>query len=649
MGICAVAAASCVASADGLAERVVSPDGRTAFSFGLREGVPVVSVTADGKSAFEMTVGLVEGKFSVLDAERRTVDTSWKPVWGVRAEYPDRYGELRVRLANAGEKRPVAALTLRAYDEGFAVRAEAEANVYSLNAIDREATEWRFPKGSAAWCIARTEATFDADPTELSALDPSASWRMPFTLRIPGCGYASVLEANVQSAPRSWLRCEKGVLRPVWAAGTLEGRGWLRSPWRAVVLGRTAGELIERSHLVLNLNDPCAIADTSWIRPGLSECDMGVATLKNDDLVGAIPTMKKLGVRYGQVDWGWYGTEFAWNDDERTTFERIHPELKDLLSNGEWRENTKADPLTAAKGFVPYHPYWPYDCHRHDVDFDPVRIASALRAEGMGLCLYIHGDVLEKHDLDQLFATYASWGVAGLKPGFVSYGSQRATDFLRKLAATAARHRLWLDIHDEHIPDGFERTYPNVMISEGGGGEEGGHPVRQDVVLPFTRCIAGPFDYTPNFFNAKRTHAHAGAMLLVYPGPTAVMRGNPVKAMASDPSLFDFVRALPFDYDETHVLDDRIGHAVAVARRRGSTWYVAGLAGERPADFSHALDFLPQGGTCELRLWRDDSEGDLSSPARFETRRVSAADNLTVRMSVGGGFCAIIAESGLKL
>lgn len=625
----------------------VSPNGRVACCVTLDEGRPVASVSYGGRPAFVSELGFRRAPLEVTEVRSREVRSSWKPVWGFRSEYPENYAEMEIVLAQAEDHRYDETICVRCYDEGFAVRTQVQLEVYGLDEIREERTSWRFPDGTAAWAIPGTESTFPRDPIPLAALDAEKRWRMPLTMTVPGVGFASVHEANVRDYPRSYLQARAGVLSPVFAVGTKEGRGLTASPWRAVQLAESPAGLIETAYFIENLNDPCAIADTSWIRPGLSVSDHGNCELRTDEVIAAARAAKRFGAAYFQVDWGWYGTEYPWSESDCAYYAAKHPELAEETT---WRENARADPHTVAKGRVPYHPYWPYD-GRSGVDFDIPKVVAALREMGMGLGLYVHGVVLEANDLDDLFSLYESWGVAALKPGFVSYGSQRSTEYLRRLAEVAARHHLWLDVHDSQIPDGFERTWPNVMITEGGGGEEGRHPVRQNVALPFTRCLCGPFDFTPSLFSAHDgafvcSKAHKVAMFLAYPGPTAVMRGNVIRLMEEDASIMEFLKALPWNYDETKVLDAGIARHLAVARRRGDDWFLAGLAGEEAHETALDFAFLPEGRDFELTLWRDDPASAAPRGYIRETRRVRRGDRMTVAMSAAGGFCATLKGRG---
>lgn len=619
--------------------QVTSPNGEVTAAFDLADGKPQVELSLKGKKAGTMKLGPEycgrgHGKYTVKKTSTRKVEKKWKPVWGFKSEYPENYTETTVELQGTQDEAMLK-LELRAYNEGFAARYGMAFETYALDEVRRERIDFDLPAGTVAWPIAGTEATYPEEPPEVAKLHTGANWRMPFTLRTPEGVYASILEANTKNWPRSFLKADgKGGLRSVFARGTLISRKHETSPWRAVQLAETAGGLIERAYLVENLNDPCAVADAKeWVKPGLTSADWG--ELDNARLLEKAKIAKGLGFKYLQIDWGWYGTERPWTDEERAYYKKQRPDLKD----GEWEHNTYADPYTEAKGYVPYHPYWMrlINLGRTGVNLDVPALVKELKKMDMGLCLYLHGIVMEAADLPKLFAHYEKWGLAGLKPGFVSWGSQNATDALRDLAALAAKHHLWLDIHDEQIPDGFERTWPNVMITEGGGGEEGHHPLHQDCALPFARCLAGPFDYTPQFFHPKRTQAHAAAMLVTYPGPTAVVRwsNRDIAGMVEkSQGVFDFVKRLPMNYDDTVAPVGTVSKELVVARKKDGTWYMGGISGGRPASVKFRLDFLDAGREYKMETWADGGKRSRET--------VRKGDEFAAEMFAGGGFVAII-------
>ncbi|HRR34107.1 MAG TPA: glycoside hydrolase family 97 N-terminal domain-containing protein [Kiritimatiellia bacterium] len=626
-------------------ETVVSPDGTLEARVELRDGQPLLALAYRGTTVLEPSpLGVTlkpsfAGGFERAGQTRDSVDTAWTPVWGERAPIPDRYRSLTLTLKERGPLARPLVLEFRAYNEGLALRYRLSGADGALWQLEREDTAFRFPTGSAAFAIPWTEDTFPQDPIPVTALTKNAM--MPFTVRLAGGAYASVLEAAVIHYPRAMLSKREGSAVGITLLGKAEGAADAATPWRVVLVGDNEARLIEHAHLVQTLNPPCALSDTAWIQPGLTISDHYNCLLQMNDLKRVIDVAHTNGFRYLQLDWGWYGTEWTWTDADRKKFLEVNPSWTNDLG---WVTNTYANPYTVAKGRVPYRPDW----KSHTVvDFDMQELVRYARERGMGLCLYMHGDVLRAHDLDQLFATYAAWGIAGLKPGFVRYGSAGQTDWIRSLVAAAARHKLWLCIHDAHVPDGMERTYPNLMINEGGGGQEGNHPVRQDVLLPFTRCLAGPFDYTPHIYHKGKSHAHGIAFFVVYPGPTAVVRGGVKEFATTGPNRIgpeaEFLRRVPMNWDETRVLDAKIGHHIVTARRRGDVWYIGGMTGDSAYTAPVVLDFLAAGLRYTATIFRDgDTETDGFRPAVKETRTVLRGDRLDLHMARSGGLAVIV-------
>ena len=628
------------------AESLVSPDGAVKAVLDLREGQPVCSLTyKDAAVLAPSPLGLnlkdaFRGGFAVANAARGSANTEWKPVWGERSLIPDRYASLTVTLKEKDPRGLSLVLELRAYNEGLAFRYRLPFAADTAWQFASEATEFRFPQGSAAFAIVGTEDTFPQEPIPLANL-PKHTME-PFTVRLPDGKYAAVLEACVVHYPRSMIEKREAGAVGIHLLGKAEGRGEFATPWRAVLVGDNEARLIEHEDLVLNLNPPCALPDTSWIKPGLTISDAGNCLLKTPELEKVVDLTYTNGIRYLQIDWGWYGTEWTWNDADRKKFLEVNPAWANDLG---WVTNTYADPFTVAKGRVPYRPDWK-DFHTV-VELDLPGLIKFSRERNVGVCLYVHGDVLRAHDMDKLFAAYQSWGLAGLKPGFVRYGTAEQTDWIRSLVETAARHNLWLCIHDAHVPDGMERTYPNLMICEGGGGQEGNHPVRQDVIMPFTRCLAGPFDYTPYIYTKNKSHAHGMAFFVVFRGPTTVVRGGSHELVSNGPNRIgpeaEFMRRVPMNWDETRVLDAKVGHHVVTARRSGATWFIGGMTGDAPYTAPLPLDFLAPGKTFTATIFRDgDTETDGFRPAVKEVRTVKAGDSLNLAMAKAGGLAVII-------
>ena len=643
------------------AEAVVSPDGTLEARVELRDGQPFLSLARRGAAVLEPApLGVTlkpafAGGFDLAGQTRDSVDSAWTPVWGERSSIPDRYRSLTLALKERGPLARPFTLELRAYNEGLALRYRPAGADGADWQLEREDTAFRFPDGSAAFAIAWTEDTFPQDPVPITALAKNAM--MPFTVRLPGGAYASVLEAAVVSYPRAMLAKRDADTVGIALQGRAEGSAGAATPWRVVLVGDSEARLIEHAHLVQTLNPPCALADTAWIRPGLTISDHGNCLLQMADLKRVIDVAHTNGFRYLQLDWGWYGTEWTWTDADRKKFLEVNPSWAGDLS---WVTNTYADPYTVAKGRVPYRPDW----KSHTVvDLDMPELVRYARERGMGLCLYVHGDVLRAHDLDKLFATYAAWGLAGLKPGFVRYGSAEQTDWIRSLAAAAARHKLWLCIHDAHVPDGMERTYPNLMTQEGIAGDETSPTNRLTLTILFTRMLAGAADNTICYYDPRvdknATHAYqlAKAVCLYSPWqflfwydrpspspPKTGGAGGSLRTIGDEPEL-EFFAKVPTVWDETRVIHGRIGQYAVIARRHGRQWYVGAMnAGEERA-LPLPLLFLEPGCRYTVDIYTDDPSVATRTQVRIQRRPVEAKTVLEVTMSPQGGQAIRIAPT----
>lgn len=628
---------------------VHSPDRTIRAALDLSDGVPTYSVWRLGRrivSASALQLELkepFEGGFTLDDCLRESRNSDWQPIYGERRRIPDRYEALTVQVTEKGSRHRQLQIELRAYNEGIAFRyripAQTQADGWH---ITQERSEFRFEKGCKAYPIFSTEQTFSATPVNLDSLRAGA--HTPLSIQLSD-GFASVLEAFAENYPRMRLDKTPDGALVTQLRGPVAAKAPFASPWRVVLLGANEGRLIENEHLVLTLNPPCTMADTSWIIPGKTISNEGTAPLETTALKKVVDFAATNGFRYLQLDWGWYGTETTWSDEDRNTFRKTVPEL---AKNEDWPPNTVANPFQVAKGLVPYRPDWKQVTN---VDLEMSELIRYAKDRNVGVCLYVEaGTTLPAHDMEKLFSTYQRWGVAGLKPGFVRYGRQENTEWIRRMVRTAADHHLWLCIHDEHVPDGMERTYPNLMISEGGGGQEGGHPVCQDVMLPFTRCLAGPFDYTPGIYTKGRSHAHMLAFYVVYYGPASTMRGgyaawNGATGPEKGGAELEFLRRAATTWDETIVLDAHIGQRIVVARRSGDTWFLGGMTGDEPQTVDVSLEFLTVGRKYLAQVWSDEPSAATATaewiPTKAESKTVSANDRLRLEMAKAGGCVAI--------
>ena len=632
--------------------RLVSPNKRIEVEIDIQKGTPGYSVRFNehqiirfSSLGFELESPFIGG-FTLISKEKGEANNSWKPLYGENSQLNDHYNSILLKLKENGLAHRLLNIELRIYDEGVAFRyIIPEQKDTDLWVIKRELSEFRFIDGAKGFPIYSGEETISKIPVPIDEIKQEA--RYPLTINT-GFGFASILEGFVVNYPRlNFGKTNEGVLVTL-IKDEAKIHAPFSTPWRAVILGENEGKLIEYESFTLNLNPICAIKDVSWIKPGKTISNEGTFPLKTDKLKKMIDFASENGFKYLQLDWGWYGTEVKWNAQQIESFTKYMPKP---MENTGWEENTKANPFSVAKGWVPYGWQERWKDQQTFVDIDLQELIRYGKTKDIGVCLYIEASTtLRENNLDSLFQQYEKWGVAGIKPGFVRYGSQENTQWIRNMVATAAKHKLWVCIHDEHVPDGMERTYPNLLSVEGGGGSEGNHPVVQDVMLPFTRCLAGPFDYTPFIYKDNTTNMHMMAFLLVYYNPATVVRGgylawNGNESQRTGGDEIEFMKRLPSSWDRTKVLNARIGEYLTVARKSGESWYVGSITGDNAQSLEISLNFLEPNKKYKATIFTDDPAKFTTGlfPAKKQVINVISTDKIKMPMEKAGG-CAIILD-----
>lgn len=634
-------------------ELAQSPNGKIELRFDCEAGEPVYSVKYCGQEAVaKSALGLVSepafGKMSVEEVERERVDTAWKPVWGEYSLIPEKYEALSVSLKDdAGQELKI---QFRVYDEGFAFRYVRGST--PIRSVSSEKTEFRIPANVVVYPIHGTEATFPEDGVKFEDFKMTYP---PLTGKFADGKAFSIMEACAVNYPRlRWVKSESGAVQPKfrkteWSAesdagsGAEEsGNGFSETPWRAMMLGENEGELVEHEYFIFNLNPPADAEAFSWVKPGKTISNEMNCQIRREQLFSMVDFAAENGIKYVQIDWGWYGTEYVYSDAECEEWARNNPEH---ANDSTWRANTRPDPRKVAKGRIPYFPRFHASTY---VDMDIRELVEYGKSKGVGICLYINDRMLKAYDIDELFAIYEEWGLAGLKPGFVAYGAAKDTNDIRRLAEVAAKHRLWLCIHDAYLPDGSMRTFPNVMNVEGGGGQEGNHPAFHDVVLPFTRGLVGPFDFTPAMFFHDRSNCHQLSLLLTLYAPSHVIRSgwrirqNDSRKPDSFGSEKEWFAALGSEWTDAKVLDAEIGRRIVTVRKtKDGEWFLGATNGSRACVSNVSLSFLDPDREYELQLWTDAPEAVGSYRGTVKTTRtVRSTETLELPMAENGGAVA---------
>jgi alpha-glucosidase len=602
----------------GAPKRVTARMGGTSITLSLVDGSLHWSARRDARTVIGTSaLGLRLGDGTVLGDDVRvtgerygTHRTTWTPVYGRNATVTDHYQEQRWDLEDRASGIRFA-VQVRAYRTGVALRYllldEGTATVAD------ELTTFVFPDGTTVYSARDENAYEPVAPgsipvTGAAGTDNGPLTDLPLTATLTSGLIACVCESSRLDYPRLMLRSVAGephTLSAFLMEHTARGTGPVETtstvttpfatPWRAVVIGATHAELVDNAELVLNLAPPNALTDTSWIKPGkVFRCELSTAA----GLAGVDFAVAR-GLQYIEYDAGWYGPEFTTPDATR--------------------------PIAA---------------------IDLPSVISYATSKGIGLFLYVNRLALT--DADSLFGLYKSWGVRGIKLGFINDGTQSMTNQITDWAKTAATYELLIDMHDDVRPFGYERTYPNWISLEGVRGNEQFPTATHNVTLPFARNIGGPMDYTICYGQSrdKTTNAHQMAMAAVYYQPLNFLfwydkpskYGNP----ANWPGL-PWFNAVPVTWDESRTLAGAIGEYIAVARRSGATWYLGAMTNESSRTLSLPLSFLGS-GAYTATVYADGTPGTspFRTPVVVGTRTVTAADTLDVAMAPAGGQAVVL-------
>lgn len=646
---------------------VRSPDGRLRVDFILEQGTPYYRVTWSNQPVINRSkLGLrfkkakpLDRGLTIAEVQRGSVDTTWTLPWGEVENVRDHHNELRVTLRETGKAPRKMVIVFRVFDDGLGFRYELprQDGLGSFELIDEE-TEFALTADHPAWWIPayqkqRYEYLYTHSP--ISAAGKTArAVHTPLTLDA-GDLYLSIHEAALTDYASMTLVPEKhNVLRcdlVPWSDGVkVRGETPLRSPWRTIQVAQTPGGLIE-SHLILNLNEPSRIEDTRWIHPG----------------------------KYVGIWWGMHLGKYTWGSGDKhgaTTanakqyigFAADHG-FSGVLIEG-WNKGWDGDWIANGGRFDFTTPY---------EDFDLPAVSAYARKKGVKIIGHNEtGGAVANYErqMEDAFRLYRKLGIDTVKTGYVAFGQgikrydesgkpagmewhhgQYMVRHYRKVVETAARYGIMLDVHEPIKDTGIRRTYPNMMTREGARGQEynawgemGGNPPQHTTVLPFTRMLAGPFDFTPGIFDLffeeyhpdNRINTTLAKQLALY-----VVLYSPLQMAADLPESYDhpafrFIEDVPTDWKATRVLNGRIGEYVTIARqdRHSDDWYIGSITNEEGRVFDLDLKFLDAGRHYVAEIYADGKDANWKTkPLSIDifSRPVTRNSKLTVNLAPGGG------------
>ncbi len=634
----------CLAAGAALAQaRVVSPDGQLVFELlpaadQLRyrvsfRGKPVIDPSALG---FELqNQPPIGANLKLTAALPSSGDETYNMLHGKSNPVRNHYNALLAELEESGQSGRRLSIEVRAYDDGVAFRyiIPEQTRLREIRII-REKTQFELAKDGDTWPLVlasyRTPYEANYQHVPLGGIVPNWLVALPFLAELPGTGFVAITEAQIENYPGMYLahaatgsgRMLEAKLAPRADEPDLAASRVtpLLTPWRVLMIGADPGRLIE-SNIVINLNPPSAIADTSWIKPGKAAWDWWSGTYAKD--VSFQPGMNTATMKH-YID-------FA--------------------------ADAKLEYMMIDAGWAPPAKEYLHDITRTIPEIDMPEILRHAKDKGVKVWLWAHWTSVDRQ-MDEAFPMFEKWGVAGVKIDFMDRDDQWMVDWYHRVVRLAAQHHLMIDFHGAYKPDGIQRTWPNLMTREGVMGLEylkwsGRVTPAHNVILAYTRMLAGPMDYTPGGFrNVTReefvprnkepmvmgTRAHQLALFVVFESAFEMVSDHP-EAYKGQKELA-FLSAVPTAWDETRVVNGQVGQWITLARRRGKEWYLGSITDWTARELDVPLDFLGDGEfIAEIYADAPDAASQPTHTA-VEQKRVQRGGKLHLKLVTGGG-CAI--------
>lgn len=572
------------------------------------------------------------GNFEVKQHHSEAVDEIWEPV--VRSKHAriaNRYNELRLSLKEKEGAMREMELIVRVYDDGLAFRYRLpRTGKVGDRLITKELTTFAIPGNPKAWVVeygkyaSSNEAEFFERP--LSYVNEKSIAGMPFLMEYGNHCWVAVTEAQIDNYAAFYIGTNGMpnhlTTKLVPYFGEPESGIKVRcadevlTPWRVVMIGDSPGDLIE-SEIIQNLNDPCAIKDPSWIKPGMCAWDhwwSGEVKMEMPVIRQYIDLASEMGWPYMLVDWQWYG-----------------------------KFNTPEADIT-----------------RWAPQISMPEIISYAASKNVKIIVWLYSsDVNRNSAYKKAFPLYHQWGVAGVKIDFMDRDDQSMVKWYHDIIRCAAENQLLVDFHGAYKPDGIIRTWPNMITREGVMGNEyykfsDKMSPEHNVKLAFTRMLAGQMDYTPGgFLNVTReawkqqrpalvwnTRAAELSKFVIYESPLTVVCDHPDHIIDQPGS--DFLKMVPTVWDDIRFLGGYPADYVAIAKKSGDKWFVGVLNNSIGREVEVQLSFLPQ-GNWRLESWSDTRKSDKEPmDVRKEMKTLHSDDILKVSLSRNGGWVGVL-------
>ena len=683
-----------------MAQQQSSPDGSVMLSFSLKsDGTPSYKVTYKNKPVInESTLGFTLKKaepltnnFKVVDTKKSTFKETWKPVWGEESEILNHYNELLVSLEQNNTKRKMN-IRFRVYNEGVGFRYEFPSQKeLTYFVVEEELSQFAMTGDHTAWWIPGDYDTQEYDYMESKLSEIRGLMKEAVTENVSQFAFSPTgVQTSLMMKTKDGLYInlheaalvdyslmnlnldDKTFVFQSWLTPDAKGdKGYLmapcHSPWRTIMVSDDARKILA-SRLILNLNEPCAIADTSWIKPVKY---VGVwwemITGKNSwSYTNDLPTIDLNTVDYSKTKTN--GTHGANNEEVRKYIDFAAKHGFDQVLVEGWNIGWE-DWFGHKKDYV-------FDFVTPYPDFDLKALNEYAHSKGVKLMMHHETSGSTRNYERHMKAAYElmnKYGYNSVKSGYVGdilpvgehHYSQSTINHYLYAIKEAAKYKIMVNAHEAVRPTGICRTYPNMIGNESARGTEyeafGGNKVFHTTILPFTRLQGGPMDYTPGIFetemkyvnpnNNSQIRSTLARQLALY-----VTMYSPLQMAADLPEnyekyadAFQFIKDVPVDWQKSVYLEAEPGRYITIARKdkHSNDWYVGCTAHEGGHTSELLLNFLDKGKKYEATIYADAKDANWKTNPKAYTitkQKVNAKTKLKLTAAQGGGYAISIKE-----
>ena len=683
-----------------MAQQQSSPDGSVMLSFSLKsDGTPSYKVTYKNKPVInESTLGFTLKKaepltnnFKVVDTKKSTFKETWKPVWGEENEILNHYNELLVSLEQNNTKRKMN-IRFRVYNEGVGFRYEFPSQKeLTYFVVEEELSQFAMTGDHTAWWIPGDYDTQEYDYMESKLSEIRGLMKEAVTENVSQFAFSPTgVQTSLMMKTKDGLYInlheaalvdyslmnlnldDKTFVFQSWLTPDAKGdKGYLmapcHSPWRTIMVSDDARKILA-SRLILNLNEPCAIADTSWIKPVKY---VGVwwemITGKSSwSYTNDLPTIDLNTVDYTKTKPN--GTHGATNENVRKYIDFAAKHGFDQVLVEGWNVGWE-DWFGHKKDYV-------FDFVTPYPDFDLKALNEYAHSKGVKLMMHHETSGSTRNYERHMKAAYElmnKYGYNSVKSGYVGdilpvgehHYSQSTINHYLYAIKEAAKYKIMVNAHEAVRPTGLCRTYPNMIGNESARGTEyeafGGNKVFHTTILPFTRLQGGPMDYTPGIFETEMKYVNPNnnsqirttlaRQLALY-----VTMYSPLQMAADLPEnyekyadAFQFIKDVPVDWQKSVYLEAEPGRYITIARKdkHSNDWYVGCTAHEGGHTSELLLNFLDKGKKYEATIYADAKDANWKTNPKAYTitkQKVNAKTKLKLTAAQGGGYAISIKE-----